>query len=375
MSRPGRIGPITTRVINAKDLEALDLEYKLTGGWVVRCVLYLPRSWRRVLFFSDRWFSRPLQTALAKTVGNIQMARIQSIAGPLNRPALEKLIRFARRSAPEQLQIVRRKVSQRLQKRDWYWRFRRPGKDKTTYIIGLFGTGRMYISDVLRKHMPDRARYYSERIRFHHGPTSMIYSGHATTKYLSRGQWPPSAMSQILEEVSSGKAILIFIYRHPLDSLLTNWVWWRNYIRDKIMVQGISQVYKSTAELCADLESHFSEFMSFAEGDPGFFAAIPGAPFLSFKQFVEETELHMPLATLTLRLEDFMIDPTREFSKIVAVMGADVHTNGLQVAPPRTKPFGYLAVKATVPKFKHFVENLDTETKRRIAKIGYAPDI
>ena len=84
--------------------------------------------------------------------------------------------------------------------------------------------------------------------------------------------------SRILEAVRSGFADLIFIYRHPLDSLLTNWVWWRTYVRDKSMISGISQVYKNTDDLCADLEQNFVEFKAFAEGDPDFFAAVPGRP-------------------------------------------------------------------------------------------------
>jgi hypothetical protein len=55
---------------------------------------------------------------------------------------------------------------------------------------------------------------------------------------------------------------------------------------------------------------NFFEFKAFAKGDPDFFSAIPGdPPFLSFPEFVEEIELFLQSATLTLRLEDFMIDP------------------------------------------------------------------
>ena len=60
----------------------------------------------------------------------------------------------------------------------------------------------------------------------------MIYSGHATMRYRFATQESPEVMSRILEAVRSGFADLIFVYRHPLDSLLTNWVWWRTYIRD-----------------------------------------------------------------------------------------------------------------------------------------------
>ena len=161
----------------------------------------------------------------------------------------------------------------------------------------------------------------------------MIYSGHATIRHVSRVQALPAVTSRILEAVRSGFADLIFVYRHPLDSLLTNWVWWRTYIRDNMMISGISQVYKNTDDLCADLEQNFSEFKAFAEGDPDFFAAVPGPRFLSFPEFVEETELYLQSATLTLRLEDFMIDPFKEFSKIVEVMSVDLDLSRLQCSP------------------------------------------
>jgi hypothetical protein len=174
-----------------------------------------------------------------------------------------------------------------------------------------------------------------------------------------------------VESVRAGFADLIFIYRHPLDSLLTNWVWWRTYIRDNMMIDGISQVYENPADLYVDLEQNFLEFAAFAEGDPDFFAGVPGPRFLSFQEFIEETELHLKSATLTLRLEDFMIDPRKEFSKIVEVMSVDLDLSRLCLDPPRTKPYGYLGVMDNVPRFRDFFEGLNAETKSRIERIGY----
>ena len=245
------------------------------------------------------------------------------------------------------------------------------GNDRTAYVIGLFGSGRHYINELMLHNIGERAKYFRDTIRLHPGPTPMIYSGHATIRYVSRKQELPVVMSRILESVASGFANLIFVYRHPLDSLLTNWIWWRTFIRDCKSIHGISQVYKNSDDLCADLEQNFGEFKAFAEGDPDFYAGAPGPRFLSFPEFVEETELHLQSATLALRLEEFMIDPRKEFSKIVEVMLADVDLS-LGVAPPITKPYGYLAVKDKVPRFRNFIERLDQETKRRFEKIGYS---
>jgi hypothetical protein len=199
----------------------------------------------------------------------------------------------------------------------------------------------------------------------------MIYSGHATIKHVSRAQELPAVMHRILGAAGSGFADLIFAYRHPLDSLLTNWIWWRTYLRDHRSISGISQVYQSTDELCLDLDRNFHEFQAFAGGDPDFFADSPGLRFLSFQEFVEETELHFESATLTLRLEDFMIDASREFSKIAEVMSVDLDLSRSYVIPPKTKPYGHLAVQDKLPRFRAFIDGLDNETKKRIEKIGY----
>jgi hypothetical protein len=319
---------------------------------------------------------------------------------------LNKLIRFARKPPRQQLQRVRAIVldyleTTRVKRKDeekWvesrtqhviveihdtiaeyirtgHWKVPHLGNDRTAYVLGLAGTGRLYINELMLQNIGERAKYLREKIRCHPGPTSMIYSGHATLRYVSRAQRLPAVTGLILEAVQSRFADLIFIYRHPLDSLLSNWVFWRTLIRDDTKVSGISQIYKNTDELCAGLEENFSEFKAFAEGDPdffpGYFAQVRGPRFLSFPEFVEETELYLQTATLALRLEDFVVDPTKEFSKIVELMSIDPDVSRLRVAPPRAKPYGYLAVKEKVPRFRNFINELDAETKKRMVRIGY----
>jgi len=243
---------------------------------------------------------------------------------------------------------------------------------RTVYIVGLFGSGRHYINDLILQNLGERAKYFRDTIRLHPGPTPMIYSGHATIKYLSRKQSEPEVMRRILEAVRSGFADLIFIYRHPLDSLLTNWIWWRTYLRDQHSIFGISQVYTNTDELSSELELNFPEFKAFADGDPAFFRASPGPRFLSFREFVEETEFHLQSATLKLRLEDFMSAPEKEFSKIVELMSVDLHLSALSIAAPKSRPYRYRSVQEKVPHFKSFIDGLDTTTKKRIVGMGYS---
>jgi hypothetical protein len=245
------------------------------------------------------------------------------------------------------------------------------GKNRTAYIIGLFGTGRQYLNELTRNNIGERARYFRDTIGLHPGPTPMIYSGHATIRHISRMQASPVIMGCILEAVRLEFADLIFIHRHPLDSLLTNWIWWRNHLRDHRWIAGITEIYPNIDELCAVLERNFPEFQSFAQGDPAFFAAAPGQPFLSFPEFVEETELHLQSATLILRLEDFMADPLREFCKIAETMTVDLDSSRLSLDRPKSKAYGYLAVREKVPRFRDFIDGLDADTRRRIETIGY----
>ena len=67
-----------------------------------------------------------------------------------------------------------------------------------------------------------------------------------------------------------------------------------------------------------------------------------------------------------------MIDPIKEFSKVVDVMSVDLDLSRLCVAPPKTKPYGYLAVKDKVPRFRDFINGLSADTKGRIERIGYS---
>ena len=296
--------------------------------------------------------------------------------------ALQKLIRFARTSPTGQYWLARRIVLQQLQTArasvnyrlaahlaagGWQVGYR--GCVRTTYIMGLFGSGRWYINALILQNLGERANYFKDGIYCHPGPTAMIYSGHATIKYVSLFQELPAVTSQVLESVRSRFADLIFVYRHPLDSLLTNWIWVRTYLRDRRMISGISQVYESTDELCAELEGNFSEFEAFADGE--LFATMPGPRFLSFSEFIEETALFKESATLSLRLEDFAADPFKEFSKIVQVMSVELDLSGLHLARPKTQPYRYKVIADRVPRFKAFIDALDADTKRRIEQVGY----
>lgn len=253
-----------------------------------------------------------------------------------------------------------------------HWKAPRFGNDRTVYMVGLYGSGRTYVQELMTQNLGRRSKYIRHRPHFHIGPTSMIYIIHATIKHAARCQRLPEVTDRILQAVESGTADLMFVYRHPLDSLLTNWVWWRTFIREKRMITSISEIYGSTKDFCAALEENFTEFAAFAEGRADFYASMPPGPrFLSFSEFVEETEIFLRAASVSLRFENFMVDPIQEFSKIADAMSLDIDASRLELAAPKAKSFGYLFIREQVPRFKDFIDGIDPETKRRIVQMGY----
>jgi hypothetical protein len=318
------------------------------------------------------------------------MTTTEASAPPGQVPAFRRLIKLTRRTLRplrrsverirrslekkiilQRLEVVRAAGRHLLAASGWHSAYE--GCDRTAYVIGLYGTGRHYINELIRTNLGKRSIYLIEWLRYHPAPTSLIYSHHATIKYHRLFQRPPELTARLLQSVRAGFADLIFIYRHPLDSLLSNWVYLRTYLSepDRRWGRTISKVYRDAQELCTELEQNFAEFKAFADGDPSFTASFPGPPFLSFAEFVEETTLFIECATLSLRLEDFMLDPLKEFTKIVRVMSVDLDTSGLALPRPRTELYRYKAVAARVPRFHAFIDELDATTRRRIEEMGY----
>lgn len=66
-----------------------------------------------------------------------------------------------------------------------------------------------------------------------------------------------------------------------------------------------------------------------------------------------------------------MIDPRKEFSKILTLMSVDLDLDRLHLSPPESKAYRYLSVREQVPRFAVFLDRLAAETRKRIEKVGY----
>jgi ABC-type Na+ transport system ATPase subunit NatA len=74
---------------------------------------------------------------------------------------------------------------------------------------------------------------------------------------------------------------------------------------------------------------------------------------------------------LSLRFEDSVIDPFKEFTKITETPSVQLDRDRLGISPPEAKAYRHLTVKERVPRFREFVDRLEADTKRRIEKMDY----
>jgi hypothetical protein len=73
--------------------------------------------------------------------------------------ALQKLIRFARKSPREQLQAARATVHYDSVEKERKVPHLR--NDRTAYVIGLFGTGRRYVHHLIEPHIGERRGWFA----------------------------------------------------------------------------------------------------------------------------------------------------------------------------------------------------------------------
>ena len=142
--------------------------------------------------------------------GTLDHLSVNSVALEARLAHLEKTNATLTKFMEEQLEVIRQRMEtngdRRVGDNSSPYIDMVAGNDRTAYVIGLFGTGRRYVNELIVRNIGQRAKYFREAIRLHPGPTPMIYSGHATIRHTSRAQEPPVVMSRILESVESGYA-------------------------------------------------------------------------------------------------------------------------------------------------------------------------
>jgi hypothetical protein len=249
---------------------------------------------------------------------------------------------------------------------------------KPTFINGLYGSGRSYINSLIQKSNLDIAYYFQDREpRYNLPAVPVIRSGHTTSIYKVAGLYPPDYGRALLERAAAHQINFVFIYRHPLDSLLTNWVWFRHLHISKKMTSGITQVYKSEEDFHRELDSNIYEFSLFCGGSKDFTritkGSEPSSAFLSLLEFVDETEAFMTSPNVQcFRLEDFVSDTAEEFKRLVSIVAPDLIPNLGKVPMPRSSSSHYHSAKKNVSSFRSLIGSLPTDIVRRIEAMGYS---
>jgi len=248
---------------------------------------------------------------------------------------------------------------------------------KPTFIVGLFGSGRFYIKDLIINSGLEIAYYFQDGLYDYRGAVPFIFSGHVTCTYESAKCHSPSFGRALLERAAAGLINLVFIYRHPLDSLLSNWVWFR-LLHRKLTPGGIAGgAYASEEAFHRDLNDNLYEFSQFCGGSKDFIRITTGSDttpnFMSLLEFIHETEVFVTNPNVhCFRFEDFKSDAAREFKRLVSILAPDLTPKSDNVPLPRSLSNRYELAKGNVSPFQVFTASLPIDITKRINALGYS---
>lgn len=250
------------------------------------------------------------------------------------------------------------------------------GRVKSTAMIGLFGTGRTYLTDLVLS-QPQIGLLLHHSLHSVGNPSRfpVICSGHATMLRTSSLQHPPAFSEQrLIAPMQTGLHNIVLAVRHPLDALLSNWAWWRHYSQTRTEhLLGINGVFGSTERFCADVEANIEAFTAFATNGDLSKLGIEDMTFLSLEEFLDETLAWMNIEGVQImRFEDFTEPSGRQFE----ALNRCFFPNGdLRLTPvlPRAKPYPYREIVAASSRIKNVLEELlSPSIREKIAHSGYA---
>jgi hypothetical protein len=252
-----------------------------------------------------------------------------------------------------------------------------PAGRKPNYIVGIFGSGRQYVGGLLQHSDPEIAYYLRGDLRHYYGAVPVIFTGHVTSIYESALCDHPSFGRTLLDRAAADLISLIFIYRHPLDSLLSNWAWIRRFLRHEAPTTGIAQAYKSEEDFHRDLDDNFDEFSLFCDGSADFARIVTGSEinwrFLSLREYIHETEVFIGGANVqSFRFEDFKADAAAEFKRLVSILAPDLPPEIGNPVAPRALSSRYRSARENVGAFRSFMDSLPTDITKRIMALGYS---
>ena len=249
----------------------------------------------------------------------------------------------------------------------------------STVIIGLLGSGRTLLNNILDKSI-------SYQFLKHEGLENcgfksripMIYSGHATLKTVSSFQKNPDfSKKKLIEPLANGCHQMIFMLRHPLDSLFSNYFWWQHCILiNSAHSLGISSVYRGLDEFIEKIESdivsfcHFVETGEITKNNNGF------GKFLSLNEFIYETFLWSQVPSMNVfKFEDFLDDYLGQIEKLEILLSPNCRLplSKARILGSRNN-YKYICSKSESVK-KIIQKSLTNFSEKAIVELGFELEI
>jgi hypothetical protein len=187
---------------------------------------------------------------------------------------------------------------------------------------------------------------------------------------------PEQTRELLLCPMREGFHCILFVTRHPVDSLFSNWAWWRRFCDTGIQHQGgVKEVFGGNRGLIEDIRSNLPAFLKFmAEG------RVPSLPndlaegnrFLSFEQMLDESlawmgvpgvvpisfeEIHKHLDTLSKTITNLLT--RRPWGSLIFEL-------------PASSAFNYRQIFKDYPDIQSLVcAGIGRESSDKLARMGY----
>lgn len=249
---------------------------------------------------------------------------------------------------------------------------------KPLIVIGLFGTGRTYFSNaflsnstlapLLQEGLASCGVYASH---------SVICTGHATLKHSSSFQMEPDQTDKLLLcPLRDGFHCILFVTRHPVDSLFSNWAWWRRFCDTGIPHHGaVKEVFGGNRGLIEDIRSNKKAFLKFmTEG------RVPSRPnypaevyrFLSFEQALDESLAWMGVPGVVSIMFEGIHDHLDKVSDTITTLLARRRWGSLILELPVSSAFNYRQIFGDYPDIKSLVcDGIGRESSDKLTRMGY----
>lgn len=246
-------------------------------------------------------------------------------------------------------------------------------------IVGLFGTGRTYFSELILGN-PQIAPIYQEGLAScgYFAEHILISSGHATIKHSSSFQMlPQDTEKRLVEPLHQGYHDILFVLRHPFDSLFSNWAWWRKYSETGVPHKdAVGGVFGGNSGLVQDIRRNRDAFIAFmTQGRVPFSSKVNSTNdhFLSFDAMLDESLLWSVVDNIkSIRFEQLHQD-LAVASAVIGPMIFGSTRSEFILTPPKSKPFNFRSVFRECPDIEFLVKSHCTpESVDKMNALGYS---